>query len=1132
MAATKWLTERRRLLGSSASELIFALTGLDPECENYAIATTFAIDNLLHHTFLDDPVADGMVLATEQLDRLADRALEHSRLERVAALRGCVRVARACPPGSQRDALARAISTLYQLSSAKAMIDLPLRARESAPPRPRPASAAAEEDGAAVEEAEGWADYDGADASSEASQALSDASTASDTLRATDGAAGAAGGSARASAPHAARARAPAGGAAPVGMRARPLEPIPAAVRAERERWEASRRTAPPPHDLCAALLLATPAGRGGGGARAASAGAAHARGELRLGRELLATLTHALVPRLEADGSAAARACRRLTRAPTAEPRRELRGAALPLLSAHGLESMLASTYELHARATHLQAFAAFAAGGGGAGRVPRTVRAFASELQTSLLAQLALELAQVQRGLAVRGMGGAPRPPAAAALWRVSARARAPAGRGDGVAPGGLSALALGSAARWRSWRALLSWLCRVVDACGFRIDHAGASSMSARRARRADADGGDGGDGDDGGPSAGADDGEGEGNDGGSRWSEGAALATALLDTLEAEVATLAAAGDAALCASARALLAVASGAYFQLLEPWLARGELSDPHAELLLARNGRALSGRAHLQQSHQLRARACVPRAYWPVRTHLLAAGSTARALRLLRAPAGARVDARAERRGSPSARAADASAAAAACLAVEAGELRARLSALHGCATREGAACAHRGHERATATRQAEVFARMGDAQRSDACDAAAAERSTRRADADAAAADASADAADADAMARCAGLGQLAREADAVGHVVERRALAFASDSLLAPRRGHASPVGGLRARADGGRTPPATREPSAPSEQRCLRLLASVSGRQLLALLLDAHGLLACVLQLHECALAPAGDALARCLDAARPRFERDALGAAAHAGGEALAPTCVSLGPLPVSLEFVQQPPVAPAGAPATAEREAAREAAREEASEEASEAAREAAREAASEEASVRVGCAVGWPSDLLVDDGALRRYSRLATLLLRLQCARQALAQCAKAIGRGAAGAEAHALRLLLWPLLQSASAVHMHLATNIVNVLRARFVRDAASAASLDELLGARGATPRPARARARPSAPLPSRPTGPRAPSAARPPRPRRATLLRSRRARRARRAPRRRLARSAARAAPLRA
>jgi hypothetical protein len=76
MAPTKWLAERRRLLGASASELVFALTGLDPECENYAIATTFTIDNLLHHTYLDDPVADGMVLAAEQLDRLADRALE------------------------------------------------------------------------------------------------------------------------------------------------------------------------------------------------------------------------------------------------------------------------------------------------------------------------------------------------------------------------------------------------------------------------------------------------------------------------------------------------------------------------------------------------------------------------------------------------------------------------------------------------------------------------------------------------------------------------------------------------------------------------------------------------------------------------------------------------------------------------------------------------------------------------------------------------------------------------------------------------------------------------------------------------------------------------------------------------
>ena len=222
---------------------------------------------------------------------------------------------------------------------------------------------------------------------------------------------------------------------------------------------------------------------------------------------------------------------------------------------------------------------------------------------------------------------------------------------------------------------------------------------------------------------------------------------------------------------------------------------------------------------------------------------------------------------------------------------------------------------------------------------------------------------------------------------------------------------------------------------------------RQLADARGVQLVRLLCSRFGMAECTLRLHDVALARHVDLLSPLIPAATKLYLAHALragGARASAPAPAdvdtrmlldlpPAATCMAVGSLPVMVT-VPAPAEPTADAPAR----------------------------------DVNLGLSVGWPANMLVDDGALVRYSRVTALLLRLQCARHALA----APGAFAGTADARvripldlperAVQLLRWRLAHALAALHAHLATTIVGTLHDRFEADIAEASSLDQLLGA----------------------------------------------------------------------
>ncbi|KAJ1617924.1 hypothetical protein T492DRAFT_1132617 [Pavlovales sp. CCMP2436] len=583
-ASSKWLEERRKLLRTNAHELVYVLTALDPECENFALASDFAIDNLLHHTFLDDARADAMANAGEQLDRLAERLDEHSRLERAGAVRAASRAVLACSAGPQRDALARAVSTLYHLSDVKAMLDRPLVRTARHVPLP-PAREGCERWSASDAEKDARSDGGASDTPSDtSSQQLSDASTESD--HAVTAAAAAATGNeplgARPAEQPALEARAPV-----------PFAPLPDALRAERARWlpERSGRSAGAGLDLLQAAAAADAGcAHPPPSAVHASLGALQATAESRLVREALAALAHALLGGVGAEAAAQREAARARgcpggagrqgrgpggARARLAAPVRAaspdmlaaLRGRRLPLASERSVELALAPLLELHARARHVRAFVAHAFII--QSEAPLTVRAVAGEVGR-MLGDLELHLAAAERAHAARGLGDTSADADAAAAARsLRATPRDACARGAALAAaaatGPPSVLAFGLVRSWRRWSALLCWLCRVLGAVGFSVDHASVPVLRAPRghaceaARQAA-----------GGSAAGARAGGRGGGESGSEEEDG--------DVAEARDAT----ADPTLGAAAATLLKAAVGAYAGQLQLWLERGELADPH----------------------------------------------------------------------------------------------------------------------------------------------------------------------------------------------------------------------------------------------------------------------------------------------------------------------------------------------------------------------------------------------------------------------------------------------------------------------------------------------------------------------------------------------------------------------
>jgi len=331
---------------------------------------------------------------------------------------------------------------------------------------------------------------------------------------------------------------------------------------------------------------------------------------------------------------------------------------------------------------------------------------------------------------------------------------------------------------------------------------------------------------------------------------------------------------------------------------------------------------------------------------------------------------------------------------------------------------------------------------------------------------------------------MQEVSSISTLERETAAVRKVFEQRKLAYGGGALVQPRRRHVGPRGGLCDNGGAGTGvsslpspppfPPTSFPPSSPSPpalvpasvQLALRQLAAVRGRQLLHVLVERHNMLQSWSELLDVALARRIELLTPLLPAATEFFLADTLHAEAphtphsaespnsrpireqpyHSGSTseqrtsgatgALLPmqplaTCLALGPLPVT---VSMPPPLPRNG----------------------------------QEAGAAIGLSwgVGWPANMLVDEKAMQRYARVTSLLLRLQCARHALAspEAFKELTAPRLGTSldlsAHAVRLLRWRVHHFLSALHAHLATSIVGTLSEKLLADMLQAASLEETL------------------------------------------------------------------------